>query len=113
MKKTTGERIPFRKVADKQGKPVRGLWMRAGIDGDVYYAQLRVTNATTGRRIPHRLSLGKEVQTLPQARQAMAAMKEMERKGELNGRGNAPKLGDYIRYYLSHGRRPIERMGQH
>lgn len=101
MKNTTDGSIPLTKVTDKSGNPIRGLWMRAGIDGDVYYAQLRVTNATTGRRIPHKLSLGKDVKTLPQARQAMAAMKEKERKGELNGSTNAPKLGDYIRYYLS------------
>jgi len=102
MKNTTPENVAFTKVIDKSGNPVRGLWVRPGIEGDVYYAQLRITNPTTGRRIPHRLTLGKEVKTLPQARQAMAVLKEKERKGELNGSSSAPKFGDYVKYYLSH-----------
>ena len=105
MKNSPAEKIPLRKVTDKNGNPVRGLWVRSGVEGYVYYCQLRITNPVTGRRTPRRLALGKDVKTLPQARQALAEMKVKERAGELSGQGSAPKFGDYCQYYLRHAQK--------
>jgi integrase len=92
------ETVKFEKVKDKRGKAVRGLWKRR----NVFYAQLRITNPTTGKRRPQKVSLGKDISTVPQAVQAQAELRAKERSGELRGRGDVPTFGVYSKYYLQH-----------
>ena len=93
--------IEYRKAKDKRGKPVRGLWKR----GDVFYAQLRVTNPTTGKRRPQKFALDREIETIPQAVQAIAEMRAKEKRGELRGRTGIPTFGEYRQYYLTHAQK--------
>lgn len=86
----------YQKVKTKSGKKIRGLWKR----GNIYYAQLRVTNPKTGKRGPQHFSLGKTVTTIPQAQQALAEMKAREHRGELRGTKTVPTFGEYLNYYL-------------
>jgi integrase len=95
------KQVAFTGVFDKRGSRVRGLWQR----GSVFYAQLRVTNPITGRRIPQKISLGEDVTTIPQAQQAAAEMKTKERSGELKGTKDAPTFADYMDYYLKHAKK--------
>ena len=92
------ETVGFEKVKDKRGKAIRGLWRRR----NVFYTQLRITNPKTGKRRPQKLSLGKDVDTVPRAIQAQAEMRAKERSGELRGRGDVPTFGGYVKYYLQH-----------
>ncbi|HOX59028.1 MAG TPA: site-specific integrase [Candidatus Paceibacterota bacterium] len=94
-------KVEFEKVKDKRGKRIRGLWQR----GEVFYAQLRVTNPTTGKRRPQKLALEKTVTTIPQALQALAEMRAKERRGELRGRTGVPTFGEYKKYYLTHAQK--------
>lgn len=94
-------KVEFQKVKDKRGKRIRGLWQR----GDVFYAQLRVTNPTTGKRRPQKFALDETVTTVPQAQQALAEMRAKEHRGELRGSKTVPTFGDYRAYYLSHAQK--------
>ena len=89
-------KLPFKKAKDKRGKAFRGLWKR----GEVFYAQIRVTNPTTGKRRPQKYALGPDVATIPQALNALAELRSRERRGELRGRGTVPTFGDYREHYL-------------
>jgi integrase len=94
-------KVEFQKVSDKRGARVRGLWRR----GDVFYAQLRTTNPTTGKRRPQKFALDPEITTIPQALQALAEMRAKERRGELRGRTGIPTFGEYRTYYLKHAQK--------
>ena len=89
-------KVEFAKVENKRGKKVRGLWQR----GKTFYAQIRVTNPTTGKRRPQKFALGDDVTTIPQALTALAELRARERRGELRGRGSVPAFGDYRAPYL-------------
>ena len=94
-------KVEFQKVVDKRGTRVRGLWRRA----DVFYAQLRTTNPTTGKRRPQKYALDPEITTIPQALQALAELKAKERRGELRGRTGIQTFGEYRTYYLKHAQK--------
>ena len=94
-------KVEYQKVKDKRGKRIRGLWQR----GIVFYAQLRVTNPTTGKRRPQKFAMDETITTIPQALRALAEMRAKERRGELRGRTGIPTFGDYRNYYLTHAQK--------
>lgn len=88
----------FDQVFDKRKSKVRGLWIREG----VFYVQLRVTNPTSGKRYPTKVALGKDITTIPQAIDEMAALRRKESNGELNGSSKVPTFFEYFEYYKKH-----------
>jgi len=70
-------KLECQKAKDKRGKRIQGLWQR----GNVFYAQLRATNPTTGKRRPQKLAMDEAITTIPQALQASAEMRGKESGG--------------------------------
>lgn len=91
----------FARVFDGRKRPVRGLWRR----NDRFYAQLTVTDPSTGRKKVQRVPLlNKEGDPLDTVSQAVAAMEALRTKRRETGlevqNRRAPKFADYAAIYL-------------
>lgn len=90
----------FSKVIDGRKQPIRGLWQR----GDRFYAQLTIEDAFTGekktRRVPLTNGDDQPVQSVAEARDAMARLKVKRDDNTLPVLKRTPKFNEYARTYL-------------
>lgn len=89
----------FAKVLDGRKNPIRGLCVRNGR----YYARLSFEDEAgqqVVRRVPLMDKSGAPVATVPQARTAMATLKDKREDGNLPVLTRTPKFADYVKTYL-------------
>jgi hypothetical protein len=72
----------FNRVFDRGGERVRGLWERNGL----YYTQIRISGRKVRLRLEH-------AETVPQAMEAMQALKKQRREGNLKAPQRKTPLG--------------------
>jgi len=92
----------FSKVRDGRKRPLRGLWQRNGR----FYAQLAITDASTGCKSVRRVPLmDKEttlpVTTVPQAVATLERLKVKRADGDLPILRRCPNFNEYALVYLA------------
>jgi integrase len=86
----------FIKATDSRGREIEGLWVRNGR----YYMQFSVPGKHC-RRVPLKDENNQRVQSVTAAVDAMLALRQKKRQGEVPLAGRAPKFDDYVKHYLS------------
>lgn len=87
----------FIKATDSRGNAIEGLWVRNGR----YYMQISVPGRGC-TRLPLKDEHNQPVQSVTEAVDAMHALRQKKRQGELQAAGRAPKFDEYVERYLSH-----------
>jgi integrase len=95
-------RVSFVKVLDSRKRKIRGLWQR----GSRYYAQMTVTDPTTGKARVQRIPLvdtdDNPPRTVPQAVAVMNALVVKRRQSGLEARSRrAPRFAEYTKTYMA------------
>jgi integrase len=98
----TNHKARFVKVTDQRKHKIRGLWRR----GSRYYAQMTVTDPTTGKtkvqRVPLVDAAGNPPASVPQALALMNTLVVQRSKSGLESHHRrAPKFADYVQKYLA------------
>ena len=95
-------RETYQKVLDGRKRPIRGLCKR----NDRYYGRLTVVDETTGKKTVKRVPLtdadNNPVATVPQAQDALKALKVDRARGSLPVLQRTPKFSKYADDYLAH-----------
>ena len=86
----------YTRAYDDRKRPVRGLWIR----GEKFYAQLSITDTTTGEKKVKRVPLS--ATTTGAAKKEMDKLKLKREENALPVLGRTPKFSEYADSYFAH-----------